>query len=368
MLGKITQLRLLGLIMGIMALALVAAACSDDEATNTPAQATPTETAMKEVIRFHDGQWESSWQHINIAMYITDHGYGYPVEDIQGTTGTMLVSLPEGDIDVNMEIWRGNLVEWYAENTANGKIVDLAGTVDNVANGSKGQILETSAQGFYVPTYVVEENPGLVSVTDLPDYKALFADPEEPDKGVLTNCILGWACQKIVRAKWEAYGLYDTYNILEPGSAGAIDANITGAYLAGEPFLTYYWEPTKIVAELDLTMLEEPVWTSECQAAIDLATAEEPYESTIGCAFPAIDVHTGVNGDLVERAPEVVEFLGNMFIGALKLGDLAAWTNDNNKTYEEMAIYYLRNNEAEWTTWVPMDVAERVKESLAMED
>ena len=368
MLGKITQPRLLGLIIGIMAVALVAAACSDDDAVNTPAQATPTEEAMKEVIRFHDGQWETLWEHNAIAMYIVDQGYGYPVEDIQGTTGTQLVSLPEGDIDVNMEVWRNNIRDWYDENIANGKIVDLAGTGDSVVNGSKGQILETSAQGFYVPTYLVEENPMLVSIDDLPDYKHLFADPEEPSKGVLVNCILGWQCQKIVRAKWEAYGLYDDYNILEPGSAGAIDANINGAYLAGEPFLTYYWEPTKIVSELDLTMLEEPVWNQACQEALDIAVAEEPYESTLGCAFPAYDVHTGVNGDLVERAPEVVDFLANVFIGALKLGDLAAWKTDNNKTYDEMAIYYLRNNEAEWTTWVPMDVAERVKEALALEE
>jgi glycine betaine/proline transport system substrate-binding protein len=362
MLGKITQFRLLGLIIGIMAVALVAAACSDDKATPTP------EAPPKEVIRFHDGQWESIQQHNSIAMYISQYGYEYPVEDIQGTTGTMLVSLPEGDVDVNMEIWRENIRAWYDENIANGKIVNLTGGGVIVANGSKGQILETSAQGIYAPTYVIEANPGLVSILDLPDYKALFADPEEPDKGVVVNCILGWACQKIVRAKFYAYDLYDDYNILEPGSAGAIDANMYGAYLANEPFLSYYWEPTKLVAELDLTMLEEPAWTQECQDAIDLAVAEEPYESTAGCAFPTYDVHTGVNAGLVERAPEVTEFLANMFVGALKLGDLAAWTTDNDKTFQEMAIYYLRNNEDAWTTWVTAEAADNVKAALALEE
>ena len=28
----------------------------------------------KQVIKFHDGQWETLWEHNAIAMYITEHG------------------------------------------------------------------------------------------------------------------------------------------------------------------------------------------------------------------------------------------------------------------------------------------------------
>ena len=64
---------------------------------------------------------------------------------------------------------------------------------------------------------MVDENPGLVSVSDLPEYVELFSDPEDPSKGVIFNCIIGWQCEKINRAKWHAYGLFDTYNMVEPG-------------------------------------------------------------------------------------------------------------------------------------------------------
>ena len=203
--------------------------------------------------------------------------------------------------------------------------------------------------------------------SDLPDYKHLFPDQEDSDKGVVFNCILGWQCQKIVRAKWYAYGLYDSFNVLEPGTAAALDAGIAGAYLANEPFISYYWEPTKIVNSHDLVMIEEPEWTQECQDALNIAVESEPYESTEGCAFPAYDVHTGVHSGLVERAPEVVEFLSNMFIGALPLGDLSAWKTSTDADWDETAIYWLQNNESTWTTWVPADVATKVKESLAQE-
>ena len=339
------------------------------EVVVTPAP-TPTPIVVeRQAIKFHDPQLETIQEHNAIAMYITQHGFGYPVEQVTGTTGTMRVALPQGDLDVNMELWRTSLRirDWYDENVAAGKLVDLAGTVDNVPNGSKGQILETSMQGIYVPTYVVEQNPGLKSVLDLPNYVELFPDPGDPTKGLVTNCAIGWNCQKVIRAKWFAYGLNDTFNLLEPCTRAGIDANIVGAYSAGEPVASYYWEPTKLIADLDMTLLEEPEWTPECQAAIDAAIGAEPYESTMGCAFQASDVHTVVHSGLVERAPEVTEFLGKIFVGTLPLADLVAWKNDNNKEWEEAAIYYLKTNEDVWTQWVPAHVDAKVKEALAQE-
>lgn len=346
-------IKLMVLLGGLLVLASAAAACGGG--------------GEKLVIKFNDPQWETIQEHNAIAMYITEHGYGYPVEQVTGTTGTMKVALPQGDLDVNMELWRNNIRDWYDQNLAAGKLVDLAGTGDNVSTGATGQILETSLQGIYVPTYVVEQNPGLKSVLDLPDFVELFKDPEDSSKGVVVNCIIGWNCQKVVRAKWFAYGLYDTFNLMEPGAAAAIDANIIGAYGAGEPVVSYYWEPTKLIADLDMTLLEEPEWTPECQAAIDAAIEAEPYESTMGCAFPASDVHTGVYSGLVERAPEVTEFLGKMFIGALALGDLATWKNENNKEWDAAAVYWLKNNQATWATWVTEEAAKKVKKALEIE-
>lgn len=46
-----------------------------------------------------------------------------------------------------------------------------------------GDTLEGGAtQGWYVPKYVLEENPGLRRYQDLPKYAELFKDPEDPSK------------------------------------------------------------------------------------------------------------------------------------------------------------------------------------------
>ena len=247
--------------------------------------------------------------------------------------------------------------------------MDLAGYTDPTVQlppGSKGQTIPYGGQFFYVPTYMIEGDaergieataPDLKSVMDLPKYKDLFADPSDPGKGRVLNCIIGWSCQKIIRAKWHAYGLYDDFNVVEPGGFAALKAGVVSAYDAGEPFLSYYWEPTDVVNTRDLTFLEEPAWTAECDIAIKAAIEEEPYESDIGCGFPAGDVHVGVTASLVERAPEVTEFLANLYIGSAVLGALELWKAENDVTWTEVAIKYLTENRDVWTTWITGDHA-----------
>ena len=436
MLGKVSKTKYLGLFVVMVALAITAVACGEEEPTAAPTAAmmeptateammmeptateammmeptateammmeptateammmepTATEAMMpkptdammmdkeKEVIKFHDGQWGSLWAHNAIAMYIVEVGYGYPVEEVQGTTGTMQVTLPEGDVHVNMEMWRANVIDWYREQVAAGTVMDLAGTVDNVGNGAKGQILEVSRQGFYVPTYVIEGDmergieasaPDLRSVDDLPQYADVFADPTDPGKGAVLNCIIGWSCQKINRAKWHAYGLYDSYNVIEPGGSAALKAGIVSAYEAGEPVLAYYWEPTDVVDQYNLTLLEEPEYNADCQAMIQAAIAEEPYESEVGCAYEALDVHSAIYGGLAMRAPEVVEFLSNLFVGALPIGELEAWQAANDAEWVDVAVHYLKENRDIWTTWITddnaADIIAKVDAELARE-
>ena len=138
-----------------------------------------------------------------------------------------------------------------------------------------------------------------------------------------------------------------------------------GSILA--PALRFTWVALAILAAPAAAQIFVPADHATIQAAIDAAIEAEPYESNVGCAFPASDVHTGVHSGLVERAPEVTEFLANMFIGALPLVDLAAWKNDNNKEWNEAAVYWIKNSEATWNTWVNEDAAKKVKEALDKE-
>lgn len=156
-----------------------------------------------------------------IATFILEHGYGFEVEEVVLGTSVMEQALPQGDIDVALETWHVNRVEWHNKVTGDGTVQDL------------GPILETAGQGYYVPRYVVEGDerrgvkpvaPDLKSVSDLARSKEVFPDPEDRGKGAVISCPPEWSCHPIDQVKFAAYGLLDDYNLKNPGSPGALDA------------------------------------------------------------------------------------------------------------------------------------------------
>jgi len=321
---------------------------------------------QKEVIKFSDTQFQTLWINNAIAKFIVENGYGYPAETVEMTTAVFQQSLTNGDIDVHMELWRANIMDWYTEATTSGDVLDL------------GDTYEKSTQGFYVPRYVIEGDaergiepmaPDLKSVFDLPKYKELFQDPEDPNKGLLINCITGWQCALVNRAKMHAYGLDDDYNILEPGASAALDAAIAGAYEKGNPVLSYYWEPTWLLGVYDMVQLEEPAYNDECWEEVsayvnDTITLDDITENA-GCAYETLGIHKGVHKSLKERAPEVVEFLENMNVGTEPLNKTAGYMSTNEVEADEAALWFLENYSERWHEWVPADVAEKVDAALA---
>ncbi|HCB53288.1 MAG TPA: ABC transporter substrate-binding protein, partial [Rhodobacter sp.] len=43
---------------------------------------------------------------------------------------------------------------------------------------------------------------------------------------------------------------------------------------------------------------------------------------------------------------------------------MAAWGDENSATNEEVANHFLKNYDAVWSSWVPADVADKVRAGL----
>src|SRR5690554_5480906 len=156
------------------------------------------EDEERPTIVISDNQNQSLWINNALASFIIEHGYDYPVEIVEVSTGVMWQSLGTGDVHVQLELWRFNALELYNDLIESGDLIDL------------GPIYERASQGWYVPRYLVEGDPergieamapGLRSVHDLADYVHLFPDPENPEMGAMVNCIIGWDCMEINNVK-----------------------------------------------------------------------------------------------------------------------------------------------------------------------
>lgn len=294
---------------------------------------TGTESGKKETtIVFADVSWDSVQVHNRIAAFIVSNGFeGYAVDFTPGDTLPLVNGMVQGDVHVNMESWHSNWFEVYEKETASGKLIDL------------GPNLPNAPQGWYIPRYMVEGAdamaPGLKSVKDLPEYAHLFKDPEEPSKGIIYGGVAGWSQMKVSEKMFDDFDLSDTYNLGIAGSNAALAGSMAGAFKKGEAWIGYYWEPTAILGKLDMMILPG----SEYERAL---------------------INIIISEDMMERAPDVVDFLkvynttvadNNQFLAKMEAED---WDS------QETAEWFLKNKEDLWTQWVSSEVAEKVKAAL----
>ena len=335
--GRISRVMLL---LSVAVLALVAMACTSEN--------------EKPTIKFSDTQFESLWINNAIAKFVIENGYGYPVETVEMTTPIMQVSLANGDIHVNMELWQQNIIDWYDEEIAAGNMINA------------GMTYEGGPQFFTIPQYVHDQY-GITTVEDMKEHWELFKDPEDNSKGLFINCAIGWQCAEVNRAKFKAYKLDEYYNILSPGAAAAMDAALAGAQMKTEPVFGYYWAPTSLMGMYDWYVLEEPEYTDSCWEEVIKGRADETYTPKEACAYETLPIDKGIHSSLPDLAPDVVDMLKKMNVGLQPINVTAAWAveNDIQSDWEKAAIYYLQNYEDRWTTWMPDNQVQKVKDALA---
>jgi len=332
---------LMVLLAMVLSLSMALTGCAEEEAGSKP------------VIKVTDLNWGSAHFQAEVAKIIIEKGYGYPVELVPGKTIILFQALCTGELDVDIEVWLPNQQEAYDKAMAAGDIVDLG-----ILNNDNWQ------STFVVPTYVIKGDaergiepvaPNLKSVADLDqaEYKELFKNPENPSKGMIMNGPPGWESEKIAIEQVAAYGLDDDYDLINPGSDTALFAGLAGAYEKGEPWITYLWGPTWIAGKLDLTLLEEPAYD------------EAVWEENRGCAFPSADLLIAAHKDFPDKAPDVAEMFNNWKMDTKTLGEGLAYMDDTAGEPIDAAVWFLKNREEIWTTFVPDDVAQKVKDAVA---
>lgn len=336
--GRGIGLRLSLLLAVLVATALLNGACG-------PGQ--------KPVIKLDGATFDSKRANNAIAEFIIEKGYGYPVEMVDMTSQMMEEALPKGEIDLRMEAWQQNRIDWYNEHIENGDIVNL------------GMIFEAGPQSLIIPKWVADEY-NIRTVFDMADHWELFRDPLDSNKGVFFNGTTGWGATDINEVKLEAYGLDSYYNGVIAPSSDALEAVLERDQERHEPVFGYYWAPASLMGAYDWHILEEPPYSEEVWANIIAAVKDEGLRPVDGaCAYEDIPVDKLAHSGLQEKAPDVVEMLQKMVVGLEPLNKVLGWVKENNvEDWEEAAIYYLQSYEDRWETWVTDEAYERIKQAL----
>ena len=228
-----------------------------------------------------------------------------------------------------------------------------------------GVIYEDSSQVFVIPRWVAETYE-IETVFDMKDHWELFTDPENPSKGAFYNCIAGWHCAKINKAKLDAYGLGEYYNAVSPASSAAMDAALANPQKAHRPVFGYYWTPAPLMVTYDWFVLEEPPYSVEClEEVLRAADGDGAPPAAQACAYESIPIDKLVHAGLRDKAPDVFTMIDKMMVGLEPLNTTMAWAIENSaEDWERAAIYYLQNYEDRWRTWVTPDAHAKINAAL----
>ena len=309
--------------------------------------------------RLADFDWNSANVHTGIVQFILEHGYGCEVETTRGSTTPIMAAHYDSQLDVVTELWYDNIVTQY-------DAVEAEGIIENI-----GINTPDSQQAFYVDRNTAEKY-NIKSVLDMnnPEIAALFTDPENPDMGRMVSCIGGWTCYTINHVKQRVYGLDKFYTNFDPGSSGALAAEIAGAFAKDRPIFTYYWAPTALMGKVDLVRLVEPPYDAACWGAMmdvveDIkANGKDVYKPTCATEYKDMSLDKSVLTAWADTHPEETAFLEAYSIPTATVNKLLAYYEDEaDGDMELLAMEYLQNN-SEWKSWVSAEVAAKVSGAL----
>ena len=314
----------------------------------TPAHA--TECGTDDKITIAEMTWLSASTLAHIADKVLRDGYGCKTEIVPGDTVPTATSMyTKSSPHIAPELWVSTAESIWLKALKKGNVYKA------------GDIFESGGEeGLWVPAYVMEQNPGLKSITDLKAHAQVFAEISNPDVGRIYGGPPGWGSEIIINNLYTALGLEDDYELFSPGSGANLKAAFARKARQGKPIVGYYWSPTDVVGKYDLRLLETPAFEADKFTCLTDKNCQDPAVT----GWKKGEVAVAVVQKLRDQAPNVAEFLSKFQFPNATVNKILAWGDDNSASPEELALHFFKTEEAIWIKWVPADVAARIKASI----
>lgn len=291
----------------------------------------------------------------HIDQFVLTHGFGCEVELVPGDTIPTGTSMMErGQPDIAPEIWTKS----------------FGSTLDDAVNEGRLMIASSpliggGVEGFWVPTYMVDELPELATIEGIKANAHLFTHPENPNRSGIYGCPAGWVCQITARNNFVALDLADFgFDLIDPGSAAALAGSLARAVERERPWFGYYWSPTPLLGKYDMTMVD--FGTGIDEAHYVSCTTQEDCQNPRPTMWPTSPVHTLTTGEFAQRAPQAFAYLQNRAFTSDEINAMLAWMDDNQADGSFAMEYFMLTQEGIWSNWVSDDVAQQLRAELGL--
>ncbi len=281
--------------------------------------------------------WPSAAILANIhAIILTEH-FDCPTRLVTGDpSGTISSMTTTGRPAVAPELWVSRVPDLW-NGALRAQSVRAAGPVFS----------EQNLEGWFIPSYVRDNHPGLVAAEDLDDYWRVFA-PEGGERGVLVSCPPDWACALLNRNLLTGYGIDNRFEVTEPADRFTLDRMIADAASQRAPILVYYWQPNGLIDRFDLIALDMGPFDHGNAQCIALANCV-PFGPS---SFAADTVVIGLAEWVFADAPQIAGYFARAVFPLDEMNRLLALQAENDWDAEQAARHFVDSHEGIWREWV----------------
>lgn len=322
--------------VSVVLVTMLAAACSDvEDGGDGVGDGDGASTAAQcgnETISIAVNPWTGSAANANVAKAIMEQEMGCTVELVEIDEFAQFPALSTGELDATLEVWPSGHAEDYERYIEGGE-----GVVDAGELGVIGKI------GWYIPSYLVEENPDLATVEGLGANAEMFATAETGNSGQF----LGGDPSFVSFDEEIIESLELDFQVVYAGSEAALLTELESAYEAQEPLLFYFYKPHWAFVDYELTEVALPEVTAACTEAA--AGNGRGYN----CDYPEDVLYKAVNEGLAESDPAAFEFLSNISYTNEEQEEIAHLIDVEGLAPDEAAAQWVSENEAVWSAWLP---------------
>lgn len=271
--------------------------------------------------------WVGAEANVVVAQYVMETELDLDVSTKQMSETVAFDALNSGKAEALLEDWGGapKKIKTYVE--------EKKTVVDGGSLGVVGHI------GWYVPKYFADEHPDVLDWKNLNKYAKDFESQETPGKGTLLQGD-------------PSYTSYDESIIknlklnFKTHSLGAESTQITEFrknFKTKTPFISYWWQPQWLNAELDLVEVKLPPYKEGCQ--------DDP--KTVACAYPDTDLKKFLNADFAEKGGDAAEFLKNFKWTTEDQNAVAKMITKDQMSPEDAAKKWVEANKDKVDGWLP---------------
>ncbi|WP_327325584.1 ABC transporter substrate-binding protein [Streptomyces sp. NBC_01210] len=270
--------------------------------------------------------WVGAQANTAVAAYILKKELRYTVKTQQMGEVLAWDALSKGDIDAIMEDWGHPKEE-----------KQYVATKKTVVKG--GDLGVTGHIGWFVPKYYADKNPEVTDATKLNKFAKDFKTAESGDKGEILEGSPDYVTNDDALIKNLKLDLKTTYS----GSEAAQITAMKKYAKEKKPFLTYWWTPQWLNAQIDMVEVKLPEYQAGCDA--------DPKK--IACAYPNTPLQKYFNADFAKNGGEAAEFLRNFKWTTAQQNEVALMIAGEKMSPEAAAEKWVKANESTWKAWLP---------------